>query len=97
MNYKNVRTGLRVFAKPENDHEQPQQVATVDHMDGENYIKLNRKDSPDGRHHWIPADIVKSIDESGVYLTCNYSEFNDEKLDTLPEEAETSIPRRAVI
>jgi len=29
------------------------QVGTVDHMDGE-YIKLNKRDSPDGQHRWSP-------------------------------------------
>jgi len=30
------------------------QVGTVDHMDGEKYIKLNKRDSPDGQHRWSP-------------------------------------------
>jgi len=38
-------------------------LGTVDHMDGEKNIKLNKKDSADGQQHWIPVDWVESVDE----------------------------------
>jgi hypothetical protein len=38
------------------------QFATVDHVEG-NSIKLTKHDSPDGQHHWIPMDWVKSVDQ----------------------------------
>ena len=37
------------------------QFATVDHMDGNNYIKLTKDDS--GQHHWIPVSWVTTIDD----------------------------------
>lgn len=95
MNAQNVKPGLKVFARANDADEQPQQVATVDHLDGENYIKLKRSDSPDGEHHWIPLDLVSKIDEHGVVVSCSVDEFENEKLDELPDEA--PIPRRAVI
>jgi hypothetical protein len=36
------------------------EFAIVDHMDGENSIKLTKDDQ--GQHHWIPLDWVTRID-----------------------------------
>lgn len=38
-------------------------VGTVDHLDGEDRIKLTREDSKDGQHHYIPTDWVDHIDK----------------------------------
>jgi len=38
------------------------QFATVDHVDGD-YVKLTKKDSPDGQHHWMPMGWVTRVDE----------------------------------
>jgi hypothetical protein len=37
-------------------------VGTVDHLEGENRIKLTRDDSADGKHHFIPVDWVDHVD-----------------------------------
>jgi len=37
------------------------QFATVDHMEGPDWIKLTRDDS--GQHHWIPLDWVTRVDD----------------------------------
>lgn len=37
-------------------------VGTVDHMEGEDRIKLTRSDSLDGMHHFIPLDWVDHVD-----------------------------------
>jgi hypothetical protein len=37
------------------------QFAVVDHMEGENSIKLNKDAS--GQHHYIPLSWVKSVDD----------------------------------
>ena len=37
-------------------------VGTVDHMEGD-AIKLTKKDSPDGQHHFIPTGWVARVDE----------------------------------
>lgn len=38
-----------------------QQFATVDHMDGNDAIKLTKDDQ--GKHHWIPMSWVTRVDE----------------------------------
>jgi hypothetical protein len=42
-------------------------LGVVDHVEGE-AIKLTRKDSPDGEHHYIPMGWVDHVD-SHVHLT----------------------------
>jgi hypothetical protein len=42
-------------------------VGTVDHMEGEDRIKLTRNDSADGIHHFISVDLVDHVD-SQVHL-----------------------------
>ena len=41
-----------------------QHVGTVDHLEGQDQIKLTRNDSPDGRHHYIPTDWVDRVDDT---------------------------------
>ena len=43
-------------------------VGTVDHLEGNDRIKLTRDDSADGRHHFIPTDWVDHVDRS-VHLS----------------------------
>lgn len=50
-------------------------IGTVEHIDGEKYIKLNQSDSPDGQHHWIPIDWVDFVDDRAVYLNKTQSEI----------------------
>lgn len=38
-------------------------VGTVDHMEGQDQIKLTRSDSQDGQHHFIPLDWVDNVDD----------------------------------
>jgi len=47
-------------------------VGTVDRVEG-GAIKLAKKDSPDGQHHFIPADWVDYVD-SHVHLKKNSAE-----------------------
>lgn len=44
-----------------------QRVGVVDRLDGTT-IQLTRRDSPDGRHHFIPVGWVERIDDR-VHLT----------------------------
>jgi hypothetical protein len=37
-------------------------VGTVDRMEG-GVLKLTRKDSPDGRHHFVPMSWIDHVDE----------------------------------
>lgn len=43
-------------------------IGTVDHLEGQSFIKLKKSDSPDGRHHWIPLAWVEDVDDKAVYL-----------------------------
>lgn len=47
-------------------------VGTVDHLE-DGLIKLTRKDSPDGQHHFIPSAWVARVD-SHVHLNKNADE-----------------------
>jgi hypothetical protein len=42
-------------------------LGVVDHVEGDR-IKLTRKDSPDGQHHFIPSSWVSKVDNS-VHLS----------------------------
>ncbi len=59
-------------------------VGTVDHLDGDKYIKLTRKDSPDHRHHWIPVDWVERIEDETVFLNRTTQEFYHGQLNERP-------------
>jgi len=71
-----IKEDLMVHAKGEGSMQGApgEHIGTVDHMDGGNYIKLNKKDSADGQHHWIPVAWVESIDDKAVYLNKTSSE-----------------------
>jgi hypothetical protein len=47
-------------------------VGVVDHVEGST-IKLTKKDSPDGQHHFIPVDWIERVD-SHVHLKKNSKE-----------------------
>lgn len=42
------------------------QFATVDHLEGNKSIKLNKDDK--GQHHYIPTSWVKSIEDGSVIV-----------------------------
>lgn len=44
-------------------------IGTVDHLDGDRYIKLKKTDAQDGQHHWIPVEWVEDVDDKAVYLS----------------------------
>ncbi|HEY0028128.1 MAG TPA: DUF2171 domain-containing protein [Allosphingosinicella sp.] len=46
-------------------------MGTVDGVDGDR-IKLTRKDSPDGQHHYVGLDSVERVDEH-VHLSAGAS------------------------
>ena len=70
MDISKIVPHLEVKIKQSNKH-----VATVDHMDGANSVKLTRKDSADGKHHWIPLSLVSEVDDTAIYLNCSDEEF----------------------
>ena len=52
-------------------------IGTVDHMDGNNLIKLAKHDSPDGMHHTIPTAWIDHVD-THVHLTKTASAVRSE-------------------
>jgi hypothetical protein len=38
-------------------------VGTVDHLEGDDQIKLTRNDSADGEHHFLAVDLVERVDD----------------------------------
>ena len=48
-------------------------LGTVDHLEGDDRIKLTRTDSDDGQHHFIPVDWVDHVDKH-VHLTISTDE-----------------------
>jgi hypothetical protein len=59
-------------------------VGTVDHMDGERYIKLAKSGSRDGKHHWIPTAWVERVEDDTVYLNKEENEVYSEQFDNSP-------------
>lgn len=54
-------------------------VGTVDHMAGEDRIKLTKHDEDaDGRHHYIPLGWVASADDKQVKLNKTAQEAQDQ-------------------
>ncbi len=43
-------------------------VGTVDHLDGER-IKLTKDDSGDGKHHYLPAGLVATVEGDTIRLS----------------------------
>lgn len=51
-------------------------VGTVDHLDGENQLKLTRDGS--GQHHLIPTGWIGEVKEDQVILNKNSEEVKDQ-------------------
>lgn len=52
-------------------------VGTVDHMEGEDRIKLTRSDPESGgQHHYIPLSWVEKVENGNVILTKDKSEVH---------------------
>ncbi len=52
-------------------------VGTVDHVDDDDMIKLTHTDAPDGKHHFLPLDLVDRVDEQ-VHLSVTAEEAVEE-------------------
>ena len=86
MELGQIRENLMVHAKGEGSMNgaQGEHIGTVDHLEGERFIKLNRQDSIDGQHHWIPVDWVENIDDQAVYLKMSKKECVEQWLSQNP-------------
>lgn len=45
-------------------------VGTVDHLDGDR-IKLTKRDSNDGKHHYVSVGMVAAVEDGTVRLSAN--------------------------
>ena len=94
-----IKTGLLVFAKVKGEMGAftSKQVGTVDHLDGDNYIKLNKEDTLDKQHRWIPTSWVTKTDHKGIYLSKTEEEFRSQLSKSAPEEVqEEELMNKAV-
>lgn len=60
------------------------EVGKVDHLEGENSIKLVRDDS--GTHHWIPMGWVTGVDDTGVHIDRAVTQAQEEWSDSSPSD-----------
>jgi hypothetical protein len=97
MKSQNIKSGLMVFSQGEGLQKKSnaKHIGTVDHLEGEKYIKLTKRDSLDGNHHWIPLEWVETIDEKGIFLNKTEYEVRAGMLDYFPGEGQDE-QRRAV-
>ena len=70
MNTEQIREHMEVVGSDGNH------IGTVDHLEGEDRIKLTRDDSADGQHHYIPTSWVEKVDET-VHLSMPADEVID--------------------
>lgn len=59
-------------------------LGTVDHLEGENSIKLTRDDA--GNHHWIPLGWVTGVESDTVTIDRSVTQAQEEWSDSNPEE-----------
>jgi len=71
-------------------------VGTVDHLEGEDYLKLKRKDADDGRHHWIPVAWLDRIENNAVILNKTEDEFLQNRLAEPPQDPASHFHRKVV-
>lgn len=60
------------------------ELGKVDHLDGENSIKLTRDEN--GNHHWIPIGWVTGVNSGRVAIDRAVNHARDEWSDSNPEE-----------
>ena len=59
-------------------------VGKVDQVEGERWIKLSKKDSSDGKSHWIPIAWVDHADATTLYLSKTVDDFRRGLLNKSP-------------
>lgn len=86
MNVEAIKPDLMVHAKGTGamKGESGVHVGTVDHLEGDQWIKLKKDGSEDGRHHWIPTDWVERADNNAIYLKKTPEEFKSGLVDESP-------------
>lgn len=90
MNQSNIKHGMPIYGRSE-EAAIGRPVGSVDHLDGEKYIKLRRVDAPEGKHRWIPADWVETIRNECVFLNKSEAEFRQQVLYDMPADAQRKV------
>ena len=83
LNREQIQNGMQVFAR-----DQHTLLGSVDHLDGEEFIKLRKSDSPDGKHRWIPVEWAQSVKDGALILNKAEDEFEAGAVDESPLDAE---------
>lgn len=60
------------------------QIGSVDHLDGENSIKVKRDEN--GNHHWIPVSWVSGVTDGAVMLDRSSAQALEEWSDSNPAD-----------
>lgn len=90
MNISDIGHGMPVYVRaPDEAIGRP--VGSVDHLDGEKYIKLRRSDAADSKHHWIPITWVDTIRNESLFLNKTDQEFRKGLLNQLPIEEQRLV------
>jgi hypothetical protein len=63
-----IRENMRVLSSD------GQPIGEVDHLEDNDTIKLKRKDSIDGRHHYLSVDHVMRVEDDAVVLSLSFAE-----------------------
>ena len=81
-----IKSGLRVFAKrpAAKFFYSEYDLGSIQQMDGTEFIKLNKSDSNDGQHHWIPRSWVESVSGQIARIKKTRAEFCNERLNEPP-------------
>ena len=86
MDMQSIKPDLMVHAKGQGSMKGANgvHVGTVDHLEGKDWIKLTKADSPDGKHRWFPVSWVDHSDDKAVYLTKTEEQFKAEVTNESP-------------
>ncbi len=82
MDITQIETGQMVHVRGE-DGDPGVRVGTVDHLEGD-YLKLNKNDSSDGKHHWVPISLVSHFNGHAIYLNCTKDQFSEKGFNEPP-------------
>lgn len=87
MNDLHITPNLKVYTKHEAriGFTNGKCIGTVDHLEGNGYIKLKMNDSSDGKHHWIPATWIDRVDGLAVHLHKTLEQVQRDYLSELPD------------
>jgi hypothetical protein len=90
MNQTDFQHGMPIYVRGE-DEAIGRPVGSVDHLDGEKYIKLRRVDAPDGKHRWVPMTWVDTIRNGCVFLNKTDQQFRMAVMYSMPTDVQRQV------